>query len=187
MAITADWTRFDVVYLTAEQMAKRAQKNLRVVFDHDGIFAALPPALPKQPPNPVQIRHQYESFLRVFGLLALAIGRNDHLIGVDGTFHLRTMLISLLIDEAGISPRGGALALSRMITAEHKALLQSLPTAEPTRESVIASNLAYAAAYLPRARAHAKAAGVEWPEAFEAATWAHLKRSLGIERPYTPQ
>ncbi|MGD9738769.1 MAG: hypothetical protein AB7O56_07045 [Bauldia sp.] len=184
MAITADWSRFDVVYLTREQMAKRAQKNMRVVFDHDDIFASLPPSLPKPVPNPAQVRTQFESFLRVLGLLSLAIDREDYLVGVTGVFHLRTILTDLLVDETGVSPRGGALNLKRQLTTEQKALLEGLPIPAPTRDSVIAANLAIAAAYLPRARARAAALGVEWPERFEAATWAHLGRWLGVARPY---
>ncbi|WP_286193585.1 hypothetical protein [Boseongicola sp. H5] len=38
--------------------------------------------------------------------------------------------------------------------------------------------------YLPRARHLAAQLGVEWPERLEAATWAKLNRSLGVDRPY---
>jgi hypothetical protein len=50
---------------------------------------------------------------------------------------------------------------------------------------MIAANLAYAAAYLPRARKMAKRLGIDWPKQFEAATWNHLKNELAIEPPYT--
>lgn len=185
-AITDDWTRFDVAMLTRDQMARRAQKNVRVLFDHDGIFASLPQALPRPEPNCALLYRQYEGFLRVLGLLTLAIGRADYLVGVSGVFHLRTMLIDLMIDETGVSPRGGALNIKRQLNVEQKAILEALPAPLPTRELVIAANLAYAAVYLPRARARARALGVEWPEAFEAATWTHLRQLLGIERPYIP-
>jgi hypothetical protein len=51
---------------------------------------------------------------------------------------------------------------------------------------LIAAHLAYAAAYLPRARKLAKRWGIAWPERLEAAAWERLKHTLSIEPPYVP-
>ena len=51
---------------------------------------------------------------------------------------------------------------------------------------MIDTHLAYAAAYLPRARAMAKRLDLEWPERFEEVTWARLHDALSITRPYDP-
>ncbi|MEL6518100.1 MAG: hypothetical protein AAFQ39_10305 [Pseudomonadota bacterium] len=100
-----------------------------------------------------------------------------------GVFHLRNKLVELLIDETDAPNRGGMLHLNRLITDEHKALLIALPPPVAEREAIIAAHLAYAQAFLPRARRRAAALGVEWPEAFEAATWAMLETSVGLARP----
>ncbi|MCK0095928.1 nucleotidyltransferase domain-containing protein [Yoonia sp. F2084L] len=183
-AITADWTRTDLIILKPEQMKAHAQNTLKPLFDHDGIFATLPKvALPPQP-SPARFLHQIEEFIRVLGLLHLAAGREEYINGVLGVFHLRNKLVELLIAETNAPNRGGILHLNRLITDEQKALMISLPPPVPERDAMIKTNLAYAAAYLPRARKRATALGVDWPERFEAATWAKLKETLGIERPY---
>ena len=82
-----------------------------------------------------------------------------------------------LVERAGV---GG----SAVITDEQKELLAALPSPEPTRGAMISVHLAYAEAYLPRARRLAKVWGVDWPDRFEQATWNHLRASLSLEPPY---
>jgi hypothetical protein len=74
------------------------------------------------------------------------------------------------------------LHLTRLLDPEQLAVLTALPAVDATRESVIAGHLAYADAFLPRARRMASAHDVDWPTAFEAATWAYLERELGLKR-----
>jgi len=182
-AITDRWLRVDVEVVASDQAFHRAKANLKLLFDHDRIFDTLPDETEKTKLNAAGWRWQFENFIRVLGLMSVAIGREDYLTGVTGIFHLRNMLIDLLIAETDAANRGGALHLHRLITEEQKALLASMPAPVPTREAVIEANLAYAAAYLPRARRMAAELDLDWPERFEAATWAHLKRQLAIERP----
>lgn len=183
-AVTVDWLRIDVAVMTPEQMVGQTRHGLKVLFDHDGIFETLPAAAAPAGPDPNRMRWQFEEFIRILGLLPLAIGREEYLNSVTGVFHLRNLLVGLLIEETAAPDRGGALHLNRLITPEQKALLATLPPLTPTRDAMIAANLAYAAAYLPRARRMAGRLGIDWPERFEAATWAHLKRTLGVERSY---
>ncbi|EZP55147.1 hypothetical protein [Sphingomonas sp. RIT328] len=61
------------------------------------------------------------------------------------------------------------------------ALLERLPQADLSEASLIAAYRAVASAFLPHARALAARWDIAWPTAFEAATRAHLRRSLGIE------
>ena len=185
-AITDDWTRTDVVILKPDQMAFQAQDVLKPLFDHDGVFEKLPKTLPETRPSPERLRYQFEEFIRILGLLHLGLGREEHINGVLGVFHLRNLLIDLMITETGASHRGGMLHLNRLIPKEQKQILLSLPPAIADRDALIAANLAYARAYLPRARRLAVQMGIDWPERFEASTWSLLKRTLGIERPYTP-
>lgn len=183
-AITADWMRTDVIILKPGQMSAHAQASLRPLFDHDGLYDGLRPEAPQPRTSPARLRHQIEEFIRVLGLLHLAAGREEYINGVVGVFHLRSKLIDLLIEETAAPDRGGALHLNRLLTEEQKQLVADLPPPVAERDAMITAHLAYARAYLPRARAFAAARGVAWPERFEAVTWEKLRRTLGVERPY---
>ncbi len=183
-AITQDWTRYDVIILKPDQLKSHTQDSLKPVFDHAGLYDGLMPAVDKSAPNLGRFRYTCEEFIRILGLLHLALGREEFLTGVLGVFHLRNLLVELLKDETDAPNRGGVLHLNRLITDEQKALLYALPPAVPDRDRLIDVHLAYAKAFLPRARKRAELLGVEWPEAFEAATWAKLEESLQIKRPY---
>ena len=183
-AITADWTRTDVVILEPERMGSHARASLRPLFDRDGLHDRLPKEAPPHRSSPARLRRQIEEFIRVLGLLHLAAGREEYINGVAGVFHLRTKLLDLLIEETAAPDRGGALHLNRLLTEEQKQLVTALPPPLAERDAMIAAHLAYARAYLPRARRLAERWGVAWPERFEAVTWDKLDRSLGIARPY---
>lgn len=183
-AITADWLRVDAIILRPDQMAGQAKDRLRVLFDPQRIHAGLPDHAPTPAPSRERFRSQCDEFIRVLGLLGVVLGRKEYLNGVTGIFHLRNLLVDLLIEETGAPHRGGALHLNRLITEEQKDLLASLPAPVPTRAGLIAAHMAYARAYLPRARSRAAKLGAEWPERFEAATWAMLREAFGLEAPY---
>jgi hypothetical protein len=51
------------------------------------------------------------------------------------------------------------------------------------RQSIVEAHVACAAAFLPRARKLAERWNIEWPQAFEDATWKHLEREVGLKRP----
>lgn len=183
-AITADWTRTDVVILKPDQMGAQAQINLEPLFDHARIYDGLAASPQNRGPNTAKLKHQIEEFIRILGLLHLVAGREEYINGVLGVFHLRNLLVELLITETDAPNRGGMLHLNRLITDEQKMLLTDLPPAVATREAMISGHLAYADAYLPRARRLAAKLGIVWPEAFEAATWAKLAETLSIRSPY---
>ncbi|WP_375692010.1 nucleotidyltransferase domain-containing protein [Pseudooceanicola sp. LIPI14-2-Ac024] len=182
-AVMADGLRVDLIVLKPEQATGQAQDALRPLFDRDALHAGMKRAAPPAPPSPGRARYMFDEFLRILGLLPLVVGRSEWLNGVTGVFHLRNLLVELMIEETAVPHRGGALHLNRLITAEQKAALAALPIPAPDKEALVAAHLAYAAEFLPRARACAERWGVEWPERFEAATWALLADTLGISRP----
>jgi len=183
-AITEDWTRTDVIILKPEQMRGHSQITLKVLFDHEGIYETLPEAKTSPSPDPKRFTYQVEEFIRILGLLYLAAGREEYINGVLGVFHLRNKLVDLMIAETDAPNRGGILHLNRLITDEQKDVLTSMPPPVPERQAMIDAHMAYAAAFLPRARKRAADIGAQWPERFEAVTWARLSETLGIERPY---
>ncbi|CAH1658964.1 conserved hypothetical protein [Hyphomicrobiales bacterium] len=182
-AVTAEWLRIDVQIVALAQTTQLSQNSLKVLFDHDRIYDDLAPSLEASGPNRRRLQWQFEEFIRILGLLPLAMGRHEYINAVTGAFHLRNLLIDLLIEETSAPNRGGALHLNRLITREQRDLLESLPALTPSPEAIMPAYLAYATAYLPRARRLAQRLGMEWPERFEEAMWARLKRELAIEPP----
>ncbi len=89
-----------------------------------------------------------------------------------------------MVDITNAPNRGGILHLNRLITDEQQAVITALPPPVPQHDAMIATQMAYAAVYFPLARKRAADIGVEWPEAFETATWKKLSETLGVERPY---
>ncbi|RAH96098.1 hypothetical protein DLJ53_33250 [Acuticoccus sediminis] len=183
-AITDDWLRIDVTIVTPEQISSQPRSPLQPLIDRDEISDKVVTPAGRTGADPRLARYQFEEFIRVLGLVSVAAGREEYINGVTGIFHLRNLLIELLVEETGAPERGGALHLNRLISDEQKALLQALPLPVATREGMITAHLAYAAAYLPRARRLARIWGVDWPERFETATWKRLHDTLSIEPPY---
>jgi hypothetical protein len=166
--VTPEWLRFDIVIVPADRPPAGAVAPL---IDKDGLTEKLPPSPPPRAADPAFLT---EEFLRVLGLLDVSIGRQEYLVGSDGVWLLRRMLIDLMTIG---QTRGGVKKLNPFLTAEQRATLDALPPIEPTRQAVIDGSLAIARHFLPLARARL---GDGYPEALEAATLAHLERSLSI-------
>lgn len=185
-AITADWVRLDLVILKPEDLRFQTQQTLKPLIDTEGLFDTLDKEITVKRPDPKRLGYQIEEFIRILGLLHLADGRREYLNGVLAIFHLRNLLVDLLIEETAAPFRGGMLHLNRLITDAQRHLLENLPPALPNRRSMIDCHMTYARIYLPRARALAQKTGILWPERFEAATWKKLNQTLGLKRPYDP-
>jgi hypothetical protein len=148
IAITPEWLRVDLV------VAPRGG---------DGG----PPA-----PQPTDVDGLAEEFLRVLGLLAIVVAREEWIVASDGAWLLRSFLVRLLLAENGEGLMTGVKRLNEKLTAEQRELVESLPPIVATRDGVIASHVAIADAFLPRARRLA----TRWPESLEEATLSYLRR-----------
>jgi hypothetical protein len=182
-AITEEWQRIDLVVTDKEALEKRSKDSLRPLIDRHGLYDSLPATISWPGPNKGYIGYLIKEFLRVFGLLAVVNGRGEYLLSIAGVELLRMMLFNLLSEEVERADKGGMLAWSRRLSTEQLGLLASIPPVAPTRESIIEAHLAVATAFLPRARKMAERWDIEWPQAFEDATWKYLEREVGIERP----
>lgn len=180
-AITAPANRIDVLMFTPAQAKGHAQDRLLPLFDHDDILTTLPKTTLHGTPDPKRMAYQFEEFIRILGLLPLAIGREEYINGVAGVFHLRNLLVEFLIAETNTPMRGGALQLNRLLSEEQRDLLISLPPPIATREGVIKAHKTYAAAYLHRARAYANQNAIPWPEQFEDVTLTYVGKALDIQ------
>jgi hypothetical protein len=177
-AIVAPDIRIDALIYTPDQTKRQTQDSVLALFDHDDIFASLPKSRTHAAPDPKRMAYQFEEFIRILGLLPLAIGREEYINGVAGVFHLRNLLVELLIAETNAPNRGGALQLNRLLTADQQDLLVSLPPPIATRDGVIDAHRAYPSAYLHRARDFAREHDIDWPAQFEDVVLTHIGQTL---------
>lgn len=175
-AVAGDWTRVDLLLTGRDGMA-RSPAVLAPLHDPDGLGDRAPAEV-AVPPG--QVAFLIEEYLRVHGLLAVAVARGEWVTGVSGWSLQREALIRLMRIDAGARDTGGVLHLSQILPAADMEALAALPSPAPERGAVIAAHLAVARLFLPRARATAARLGVDWPEAFEAATARYLDRALGL-------
>jgi len=191
-AVTQDWLRVDLwmvdraSFLDHAQSAQsvHAQSTLVPVIDPENLHASPPPRPPAPAANRRQVEYVVSEFIRVLGLIAVGMGRNELVLGVMGAGLLRDLLMRLMVEETHSPDRGGMLHLSRTVAREQMAELEALPCPGPRRAEILAAHWATARAFFPRARTLAAALDIPWPEAFEQATRAHLQRAFGAE--FTP-
>ena len=181
--VTELWHRIDVVVTDQEGIMRRPQDGLKPLIDPSEIYRTLLMTIAWQGPDKGRVTYFINEFIRVFGLLPVALGREEYLLGVMGYGLLRDLLSGLLKEEVERADKGGMLHWKTTYSAEQLAVLESLPVVAPDRASIIAGNLAIATAFFPRARKMAGRLGIEWPEAFEAAAWSHLEREAGVKKP----
>jgi hypothetical protein len=178
-AISEDWVRCDLTFLAPDQTRGMTQDRHQPLIDRDGIHQSLPPTLPPPQIDRRMVEGTVNEFIRVLGLSAVAVGRNEiELIGL-GTGMMRRMLTDLLVMEMNHADTGGILHLTRLLDAERMALMETIPVPERSIQSALDSQFALARAFLPRAKALYGQLGLEWPARFETATHANLEKHLG--------
>ncbi|MHA3913280.1 nucleotidyltransferase domain-containing protein [Halovulum sp. GXIMD14793] len=162
--VTESWLRADLSQGDEGRLKAQGARGLKPLIDPQDLHTTLDEA-PVWHPQPLP--RIAEEFLRVLGLLQVAMGRKDYVNAITGLFHLRRQLTTLLIRQSNDGPTGGALRLNRLLTAEQMALLADLHIPAPEPGAVIDGYYRFAAAFLPLAR---EMAGAEFPHRFEAAT-----------------
>jgi predicted nucleotidyltransferase len=180
-AVTADWARFDITFVPPDGLQRRDPASVTSLFARAG--SAVPNGAPAAPqaPTAADIEALVREFLRVLGLTAVGVGRDDCVLLVDGAVLLRSMAIDLMLGENGRArTERGVKRVSQMLTPEQRAAIAALPPLAATRESALASVAALAQLFLPRARALTERLGAPWPAAFEAGTRAYLERALNL-------
>lgn len=179
-AITPDWRRFDLAFMTPAELTQQDGAGLRPLL---GETSEPPPHPPAADTGLRQrVGEMVTEFIRVLGLTPVVIGRGEWLVAQDGHELLRKMLVDLMLEENGVlrSARG-AKRLNGYLSAGQRAELEALARPMAERDALVAANAEIARLFLPRARALADKLGVEWPGAFEAATREHLRGTLGLE------
>ncbi|WP_293377452.1 hypothetical protein [Phenylobacterium sp. SCN 70-31] len=180
MAVLPGWLRLDIT-VTVPGHVTGARDRVRALYDPQGLVEALPGAYPRRRPDPRKIAGLVEEFLRVVGLLPVAVGRDEPVLAVTGVTLLRGLLQDLLVEAQAPPAPMGALSLSRLLPAEDVALLAALPLPRAEWSEILEANRRYAAEFLPRARALAAESGASWPTALEAEAAKRLARDAGLD------
>ena len=178
--VSADWVRFDVSVVPPDDLVGRAASSVRVLFDREDLQTTMTGRARPIPPSGERVGALAQEFLRVLGLLPVVLGRQELEVGASGSGLLRTMLIQLMLEDAYVPDRGGALKLRDVLRDEHLQLVSTLPPIAATRESILAVHLACAEAFLPLARQLSERTGEPWPQDLEAALRRHLERELDL-------
>lgn len=180
-AVSEEWLRCDLNIVTPENFGRRAKNTVRPLIDRDGVYDSLPDTLPLRQPDKGTVSYLIHEFIRMLGLLPVALGRQEYVTMALGVGMMRGHLEALLMQDVTNPDPGGILHQSTLLSAENMALLKSLPYPEPERDALIAANFAIAREFMPRARAMAERLDIVWPEAFEAATRRRLAVTVGEE------
>ena len=177
--VTVEWQRFDIHFAAPEQIARMDASGWRPLSGEPA------PAAPPAPANDgagQRVTALVTEFLRVLGLLPVAVGRQEWITGQQGFDLLRRMLIDLMLEENGLGRAArGAKRLNGFLTAEQRELLEAIVPPPANRDALIQANAALGHVFLARARPLAERLGAAWPEAFEAATRRHLMSELDLE------
>lgn len=183
-ATTPAWDRFDIAFHTPAECARLDGASLKLLHgDPASPPLAREAATGADAAAAGRVAALISEFLRVLGLLPVAVGRGEWIVGQQGSDLLRKMLVDLLLEENGIGPgqRGGAKRLNPFLTTEQRALVEAIDPPPARGPALIAASRAYGQAFLARARPLAQRLGAAWPQAFEDATRRHLRMALGLE------
>jgi hypothetical protein len=180
-AVSEEWLRFDLTALPKEAVLHRSRDQLRVLFDRAGLHDRLRAESPGFQPSAERVLDLAREFMRSLGLTPAVIGRGEYSVGAWGSGLLRDLLSRLLLEEARVAERGGALRLYEHLSPEQRDVLAGLPPTAATRDSLVEAQVAYARAFLPRARTLLESLGGTWPHELEHALRQHLRRQLDLE------
>ncbi|MBU1305941.1 MAG: nucleotidyltransferase domain-containing protein [Alphaproteobacteria bacterium] len=178
-AITADWLRCDVAIQPAHTLLSRAKDRVKPLIDRDGLYDALPDTMPPKAPNPGYISYVIHEFIRMLGLMPVAVGRGELVTMALGLGMMRDHVAGLMMQSVTDPDPGGILHQSKVLSPEDMAVLRALPYPPLEQAALINANLAIARQFMPRARALAEQSGIPWPADFEAATRRRLNATLG--------
>lgn len=182
--VVADgWLRFDLTVLDRREFVFIPRDAIKPLFDRDEKLLETIPDHPDRgsPLDAEALLDIVNEFIRVLGLSVVVKGRKDVVVAQNGTELLRGMLIRIMVLENRPRFRRGILSLKRDLTTEQYAALKALPPLEATWPSIFARTAAITREFLPRARRLVDESGAAWPEAFEHATRAHVRKKIALD------
>jgi hypothetical protein len=172
-ALTANCERIDVISEPVSTLPGTMLSPRIVVFDKDDLHLLIPPPS-DQPPNPADIAFLIEETLRQAANFPAVVVRNDWLMGVVAVQQVQLFLYELFAESNKPMPPSGPKQWSSKLTPRQRHLLESLPVAAPTEQSVKAAREATFRLFFAEIPAIAQRNGVAWPQALEAAVRTYL-------------
>lgn len=180
-AVTPAWERYDLLFVTLPEFRGLSADAVKVLFRKPGATGPSGGGPRTAPVAHSPVRAQVVEFMRMLGLAPVAIGREEWLVGQEGSAIMRKALVDLMVEANGLTgQRGGMKRLNAFLTPRQRADLEALPEPKASREGLLATHAALAALFLPLARELCESRGVDWPEDVEQALRRHLQASLGV-------
>src|SRR5260221_823767 len=125
IAVTPQWERYDIHFASLPEYRGMSPDALKPLFVRPGATQPAGTGPRIAPVTAARLTGRIEEFLRVLGLLPVAVGRREWLMGQEGFFLLRRMLIEMMVEANGLSgSRGGVKRLNAYLTAEQRAALE---------------------------------------------------------------
>lgn len=174
-ALTTDCLRFDVISEPVGKLPESVLTRRIVVFDKDGLNSLIPPSA-DPPPNARDIAYVIEETLRQAANFPTVIVRQDWLLGVIAVQQVQLFLYELFAESNKPTAPTGPKQWSHKLTPRQRQLLEDLPVAAPTRQSVMTARQAAFRLFFAEVPRIAAATGVTWPGELEAAVRAYLAR-----------
>ena len=179
-AVTGSWERFDVIVEGVASVETSQVRDRISVFDKGDQSKLIPRADPLPNPSSGQIESLITEAFRIYGLLAVVVDREDWLLGLEGIHNLRVLLYQLFVESNAPLPRYGLKQWSAKLTKGQRTVLESMPTGQPNKRSVVEGHVQLIGTFTAHARDIAAALGVDWPDRLESATYEYLHDRLGI-------
>jgi hypothetical protein len=161
---TAGCERLDVVSEAVSKVPASRHRYRRVVFDRDGLDAAVPAPEPPAGPNLDRLRSAVEEFFRVEAIVPVMLNqRRDYLAAVNGVQSLQLMLYNVFVESNQPQPPMGIKQWTARLTPEQRQVLTALPVAAPEHDSIAVALRATGNAMRTAGRAAVTACGGTWP------------------------
>jgi hypothetical protein len=172
-AVTPERLRIDVVAEPVSRVSSSFFRHRLVVFDRDGLDAAVP--APSGPgPSIDRVTAIVEEFFRDYGMFPVVLGREDWLLGLEAIHLFRSLLYQLFVEMNAPLPPMGVKQWSTKLTAEQRSVLEALPTGTATRDGVVEAHATVGQAFIEHARPAVDTLGGRWPDELEVATRKYL-------------
>ena len=135
---TTGCERLDVVCEPVSKLSASPHRYRRVVFDRDGLDAAVPAPEPAAGPDLDRLRWTVEEFFRIEAIAPFMLNqRRDYLVVVNGVQSLQRMLYEVFVECNQPQPPMGVKQWSARLTLEQRQILAALPVAAPERDSIV--------------------------------------------------
>ncbi len=174
-SLTPERMRLDIVSEPVSRLPATFFRDRLVVFDRDELDRVVPAPARAAGPDPAAIAALVEEFFRDYGMFNVVVERGDWLLGLEAIQLVRTLLYRCFVESNAPAPPSGVKRWSDKLTARQRAVLEALPAATATRESVIETHEAVACAFVTNVRPICDALQISWPQALEDATVRYLR------------